>query len=121
MSEEHAYPILVVEDDPERLSTVSSILEMEGYAVERASNGQEGLRVVERVRPSLVLLDMRMPVLDGWDFARILRERNIKLPILVMTAASDARRWANEIGAQGYLAKPFQLPDLLAAVERTQA
>jgi len=110
-------PILVVEDDPDILATVTDILEFEGYPVERAMNGAEGLQVIERVRPRLVLLDMRMPVLDGWDFARILKERNIELPILVMTAAQDARRWAQEIGAQGYVAKPFDLSDLLAAVE----
>ncbi|HUP27063.1 MAG TPA: response regulator [Chloroflexia bacterium] len=111
-------PILVVDDDPDLLSTVSEILEFEGYPVERASNGEEGLRVIERARPGLILLDMRMPVLNGWDFARILREREIYLPILVMTAAQDARRWAQEIGAQGFIAKPFDFDELLLAVER---
>lgn len=114
-------PILVVEDDPDILMTVSDILEYEGYEVERAANGEEGLRAVERVHPSMVLLDMRMPVLNGWDFARILDERGIKLPILVMTAAQDARVWAQEIGAAGYLAKPFDLLELLAAVEALAA
>jgi urea transport system substrate-binding protein len=114
-------PILVIDDDPDVLSTVVDILEFEGYPVERATNGAEGLKVLERTRPRLVLLDMRMPVLNGWDFARILKERGIQLPILVMTAAQDARRWAQEIGAQGYISKPFDLPDLLAAVERFRA
>jgi CheY-like chemotaxis protein len=108
--------ILVVDDDPSILSTVADILEFEGYKVEVATNGAEGLRVLERVQPKLVLLDMRMPVLDGWDFARTLRERGIALPILVMTAAQDARRWAQEIGAVGYVSKPFELLDLLTAV-----
>src|SRR4051812_19241072 len=111
-------PILVIDDDPDVLSTVVDILEYEGYEVERATNGAEGLKVLERIRPRLILLDMRMPVLNGWDFARVLKERNIKLPILVMTAAQDARQWAKEIGAEGYISKPFDLPDLLAAVER---
>lgn len=116
-----AGPILVVDDDPAILSTVADILEFEGYSVEVAANGAEGLKVVERVRPRLVLLDMRMPVLDGWDFARTLREQGIILPILVMTAAQDARRWAQEIGAAGYVSKPFELLDLLTAVETFQA
>ncbi len=111
-------PILVVDDDPSILSTVSEILDLEGYPVETAANGAEALRAVERSRPSLVLLDMRMPVLDGWGFARALKERGLKLPILVMTAAQNARRWAEEIGADGYLAKPFDLLNLLDAVER---
>ena len=110
-------PILVVDDDPDILSTVSDILEFEGYKVERAMNGAEGLKVIDRIRPWLVLLDMRMPVLNGWDFARILKEQGIHLPILVMTAAQDAQRWAHEIGADGFVAKPFDLTDLLLAIE----
>jgi CheY-like chemotaxis protein len=110
-------PILVVEDDPDILSTVADILEFEGYHVKRASNGAEGLAMMEGVHPALVILDMRMPILDGWDFARILREREIKVPILVMTAAQDARRWAQEIDAEGYVAKPFHILELISAVE----
>ena len=111
-------PILVIDDDPAVLETVSDILEFEGYPVELATNGAEGLRVIERVKPSLVLLDMRMPVLDGWGFARKLKQLGVQLPILVMTASQDARRWASEIGADDFLEKPFDLPDLLEAVER---
>ena len=112
------HPILVIDDDPAILETVSEILSDEGYPVELASNGAEGLQVLERMRPAVVLLDMRMPVLDGWKFARVLKERGIRLPILVMTAAQDARRWAQEIGADAYLAKPFDLLALLDTVER---
>lgn len=111
-------PILVVDDDPSILSTITDILDLEGYPVETATNGAEALQAVERRRPSLVLLDMRMPVLDGWGFARELRRRGERLPILVMTAAQNAQRWAAEIEAEGYLSKPFELLDLLAAVER---
>ncbi len=110
--------ILVVDDDPSILQTVTEILEFEGYQVETAVNGAEALSVIERMRPALVLLDMRMPVLDGWSFARALHQRRIELPVLVMTAAQDARGWAKEISAQGYVAKPFDLFDLLTAVEQ---
>lgn len=109
-------PILVIDDEPEILSTVATILEFEGYEVEQAANGAEGLDCIERVRPSLVLLDMRMPVLNGWDFARILKEKGVYLPIVVMTAAQDARRWAQEVGASGYISKPFDVEDLLTTV-----
>ncbi len=111
-------PVLVVDDDEAILEIVTTILEAEGYPVQTATNGAEALALVERARPSLVLLDMRMPVLDGWGFARELRARGVQLPILVMTAAQDARRWADEIGADGYLAKPFDLLHLLDAVQR---
>jgi DNA-binding response OmpR family regulator len=96
---------------------VTDILEFEGYSVVQAGNGAEGLALMEQVQPSLILLDMRMPVLDGWGFARRLRERGSGPPIVVMTAAQDARRWAQEIGAAGYVAKPFEVDDLLATVE----
>lgn len=111
-------PILVVDDDSSILETVTAILELEGYPVATAINGADALRSVEQQHPALVLLDMRMPVMDGWGFVRELEQRGVSLPIVVMTAAQDARRWANEIGAAGYLAKPFELPDLLSTVER---
>src|SRR3712207_731781 len=95
-------PILVIDDDPALLEMVAEILEDEGHPVEQATNGEEGLQVIERVRPSLAVLDMRMPVLDGWGFVRVLRDRGIELPLLVMTAAQDARRWAHEVDADGY-------------------
>ena len=114
-------PILVVDDDPNILDVVSELLDMEGYRVTTAANGAEALRVVEQQLPSLVLLDMRMPVLDGWGFAKELRARGVTLPILVMTAAQNARMWAEEIGAQGYVAKPFEVPALLDAVEKLRA
>ena len=109
-------PILVVDDDPTILATVSETLDLEGYPVVTATNGAEALEQLERQLPSLVLLDMRMPVLDGWGFIRAVRERGLSPTVVVMTAAADARRWASEIGAQGVLAKPFDLDELIAAV-----
>ena len=110
--------ILVVDDEAPIRTTIADILRDEGYTIKTASDGQEALQIVERIRPALVLLDMRMPVLDGWGFAQGLRARGVAVPVLVMTAAQDARRWAAEIAADGYLAKPFRLLDLLDAVER---
>ena len=114
-------PILVVDDDPTILATVSEALDFEGFPVMTATNGAEALELVDRNWPSLVLLDMRMPVLDGWGFMRAVRERGLNLTVVVMTAAADARRWAREIDAQGVLAKPFELDDLLGAVVRLRA
>ena len=114
-------PVLVVDDDPLIRTSISEILDLEGYPVATAANGAEALTAVEQSRPSLVLLDMRMPVMDGWGFAGALDERGIQLPILVMTAAQSAETWAREVKADGYLAKPFELVDLLDAVERHRA
>ena len=110
--------ILIVDDDAAIRDALSEILESEGYVVSTASDGAAALRQIEDQRPALVLLDMRMPVLNGWDVAATLRQREIAVPILVMTAARDARHWAEQIAADGYLAKPFDLDDLLDSVAR---
>lgn len=110
--------ILIVDDDPAIRATISEVLAEEGYTITTATNGAEGLAALARALPAVVLLDMRMPVLDGWGFARALKERGVSLPIVVMTAAQDARRWSQEIGAAWVLAKPFDLDELVQAVER---
>ena len=83
-----------------------------------ASNGLAALESITGGRPALILLDMRMPVMDGWGFASALRARGTQTRVLVMTAAENAKRWADEIGADAVLAKPFELDDLLGALER---
>jgi two-component system, chemotaxis family, chemotaxis protein CheY len=111
-------PLLVVDDDPAIRATVADFLKLEGYSVKTAANGMEALRTVAGQRPALVLLDMRMPVLDGWGFVHRLRGAGVDVPILVMTAAYDAHDWAREIGAAGCLSKPFEANDLIEAVRR---
>lgn len=116
---EHASTrVLVVDDDLSILDTVTAILAQEGFAVSGASSGEEALALLRTWHPTLVLLDMRMPVMDGWTVARLMRENGIRVPIVVMTAAENARRWADEIGADAYLAKPFALDDLLEVIQR---
>lgn len=115
---EPSRPILVVDDDPSILMTLAEFLDIEGYPVETAQNGAEALASIEQKEPALVLLDMRMPVLDGWGFVEALHSSGRRLPILVMTAARDAQEWAREVNAVGFLAKPFDLIDVLDAVER---
>jgi len=110
--------VLVVDDELAIRDVVSDALQLEGYPVATAANGFEALEILEHERPKVILLDMRMPLLDGWGFARELKLRGIQVPIVVLTAAQNARRWADEIGAASYLAKPFDLNDLLAIVER---
>lgn len=108
--------VLVMEDDAELLELVTFVLEDSGYQVQRALNGCEGLAVIARGMPDLILLDMKMPVMDGWEFAREFRTRyNSAAPIIVLTAAENARKRAEEIGADGWLGKPFDI-DTLARV-----
>jgi DNA-binding response OmpR family regulator len=111
--------VLVVDDDEDLREMVRAALERAGYEVSTAANGLDALSEVARRTPAVILLDMRMPVQDGWEFARTFRARHDRsAPILVMTAATDARRRAAEIDAEGWLAKPFTIAELLAAVKK---
>lgn len=109
--------ILVVEDDDGIRDLVDLVLSSAGYEVLTAPNGAAALQLVGHVHPDLVLLDMRMPVMDGWEFARQYRARpEPHAPILVLTAARDAAVRAAEIHANGYLGKPFDMQELLTLV-----
>jgi len=109
--------VLVVDDDADIRATVAAMLEIEGYRVAEAANGADALTVVETDPPDVIVLDMRMPVMDGWAFAAELRRRDHPIPLVVMTAARDAARWAGEVAAATFVAKPFGYDDLVAAVE----
>ncbi|CAN93328.1 unnamed protein product [Sorangium cellulosum So ce56] len=109
--------ILIVDDDQEIREMLEITLEEEGYDVLSASDGEAALALLERNRPNLILLDMRMPVMDGWGFARAYAScPGPRAPILVMTAAVDAGTWAREVGACASVAKPFDLNRLLDSI-----
>jgi CheY-like chemotaxis protein len=111
--------VLVVEDQPDIRDFVALVLHNEGYCVTTADNGAVALEKVARKPVDVVLLDMRMPVMDGWAFARAYRERpGPHAPIVVLTAANDAASRAAQIQADAYLGKPFELDDLLSVVAR---
>jgi CheY-like chemotaxis protein len=112
-------PVLIVEDDPDLLDMMEIVLGSASYPVQKALNGREALDATRQQMPGLILLDMKMPVMDGWEFAaRFQREFDGAAPIVVVTAAADARMRAEEIGAEGYLAKPFEIDDLIQCVGR---
>ncbi len=113
--------MLVVDDDPDILEALSEILEAEGFDIRRARNGREALDRLEPHPPRLILLDLMMPVMDGWEFAQNLRKREggvSRIPIIVLSADRNVSSKATEIGAVGHLAKPFELNDLLEMVRR---
>jgi DNA-binding response OmpR family regulator len=111
--------VLVVEDDPDLLALVQMILEDVGFQVRTAREGGAALERVAEQMPGVILLDMRMPGMNGWEFARAFRARwGRACPIVVVTAAENARDRAAEIGADDWLSKPFDLTDVVAAVER---
>jgi CheY-like chemotaxis protein len=114
-----AKQVLVIDDDADIREFVDLALSDQGYQVSTAADGQAGLVLVGQTMPDVILLDMRMPVLDGWAFARAYRERpGPHAPIIVCTAARDATASAAAIQAAAYLAKPFDVEDLLTCVAR---
>jgi len=110
--------VLVVDDDEDIRTILRLLLEGEGYCVALAANGREALdRVAERP-PRLVLLDLHMPEMSGWEAHQRLREQRAAIPVVFMTAGEHARREADRHGADGFLAKPFELADVLRTIER---
>jgi two-component system chemotaxis response regulator CheY len=106
--------VLVVDDDESIREFISLALMDTGYCVAAATDGAAALGTIPRFHPDLILLDMRMPVMNGWEFAATYRAApGPHVPIIVLTAARDAAESAAEIQAQAYLAKPFDLDRLL--------
>jgi CheY-like chemotaxis protein len=106
--------ILVVDDTPTIRSLVAMILQDEGYEVTTACNGQEALAQITEQAPDLVLLDLQMPVMTGWELQEHLRSQGCCVPVVFMTAGPQARIEAERHHAAGYVAKPFD-PDALVA------
>ena len=114
--------VLVVDDDPDILEALSEILEAEGFSIRRARNGREALERLTPEPPQLILLDLMMPVMDGWEFAQRMRQRPpeiARIPIIVLSADRNVGSKAADLGAVGHLAKPFELNDLLELVRRS--
>ena len=109
--------VLIVEDDTDLRQTIQWMLEDEGFVVETAKDGREALERATRRKPSLVLLDMGLPIIDGIGVAAGLRSAyGETVTILTMTADGRAAEKAQRIGAVGYLSKPFELDALVSAV-----
>lgn len=112
--------VLAVDDAPDVLDTLRVALSEAGYRVSVATNGLEALRRIEEEKPKLILIDMKMPVMDGWEFVSEFRNRyGRSVPITVMTAAEDSKLRADQVGADSYLGKPFDLSELYEVVEDT--
>jgi CheY-like chemotaxis protein len=111
--------VFVVDDDEDLRMMVALVLQTEGYIVREASDGVEALEELRRGLPDLILLDMRMPRMDGWEFGRRVRDMHgHKIPIVVMTAAEHAEKRASEVDADDFVAKPFDIDKVLRIVSR---
>jgi len=116
-------PILVVDDDPNAVDIVRTYLEARGYTVTTARDGKEALAKLETVQPALVLLDVMMPGMDGWEVARLIKNHpqfGHSTRVVMLTARSDRadKHEGLRSGADDYLVKPVQLSELGAHVER---
>lgn len=105
--------ILVIDDDTDIRQVITYTLADEGYEIDEAADGESALEIIAERHPDVIILDMKMPGTDGWEFAKRYHERyNHQAPIIVLTAARDAGTHALEINAESFMAKPFDL-DLL--------
>jgi len=110
--------ILVIDDEPEIVRGIEDNLKFEGYQTLAATNGETGLALACQEAPDLILLDIMMPRLSGWDVCRELRRRGIDVPVIMLTArAEEADRVQGlELGADDYITKPFSVRELMARV-----
>jgi len=112
------HEILVIDDDEKIQSLLKRSLAFEGYIVHTASHGKEGLQLMLERDPDLLILDIMMPGIDGWEVCRRVRESGSDIPILMLTAKDEVGQRVKglDLGADDYLVKPFALEELLARV-----
>jgi|SRR5687768_5198506 len=109
--------VLVIDDDPDIRQILVYALHDDGYEVDEAVDGKAAMDLVSRRHPDIILLDMRMPGMDGWEFAKLYNERyKGRAPIIVITAAPDSAQRGSDVNAAGYVSKPFDLDILLESV-----
>src|SRR4051794_38546039 len=109
--------VLMIDDDPDIRQLIAFALVDEGFEVDEAADGHEALELVGRQHPDVILLDMKMPGMDGWEFVKVYRERyGHQAPIIVITAAHDAAKRGAHVKADSYLSKPFDLDMLVERV-----
>ena len=113
-----ATSVLIVEDDKNIQELLQLYLEKEGYAVTVASDGGQGLTKFRAIKPDLVLLDVMMPVMDGWTVCRTIRAES-RTPVIMLTAKGevDDKVSGLKAGADDYVTKPFEMKELLARIE----
>ena len=112
-------PILIVDDDEVLCELMAESLRHAGYRVRTAENGMDALFAMEAEQPAVVILDLRMPVLDGVELAEELRTWDVSIPIIVVSGANpDVGATAQQIRAVDFLKKPFDLDELVAKVDR---
>ena len=113
-----AISVLIVEDDKNIQELLQLYLEKEGYAVTVAGDGGQGLTKFRAIKPDLVLLDVMMPVMDGWEVCKAIRAES-RTPVIMLTAKGelDDKITGLKAGADDYVTKPFEMRELIARIE----
>ena len=109
--------LLVIDDDEAVLRSLEKVFRSEGYEVATATNGVEGIDLFETLECDLVLLDLNMPLLDGWETFNQFKRANPKVPIIIITARPDQHDLARSAGAAALIEKPLNLPTLFGTME----
>jgi DNA-binding response OmpR family regulator len=111
--------ILIIEDDPVMLRGLKDNFEFEGYHVQTASDGDAGLKMALALQPALIVLDLMLPKVNGYEICRFLREEKLQMPIIMLTAKGQESDivLGLKLGADDYVTKPFSIKELLARVE----
>jgi two-component system, OmpR family, response regulator ResD len=126
MTEVQRPSILVVDDNHDNTDIIRHYLEVRGYPITVAHDGEEALAAFEAVRPQLVLLDVMMPGRDGWEVCRLMKQhpalgKGVRIIMVTALDEWDDKRQALQTGADDYVSKPFDLAKLAATVERNVA
>jgi two-component system cell cycle response regulator DivK len=115
--------ILVVEDNLDNYELVRTILEIAGYDTFLAVNGRDGVNAARKQKPDLILMDLALPEMDGWEATKLIREdpETVHIPMVALTAYSlpRERKRALDAGVDAYLSKPFDANQLIQLVENT--
>lgn len=111
-------PILIVDDDSAIRDAERQVLADSGFRVTEARDGDEALRAIDLEPPALVVLDVQMPGVDGPEFARALRKRLRRVPLVILTGVADPKKEADRCNAEAYLRKPFDADELVRLVRR---
>ena len=113
--------VLIVDDEPDTLELVKLVLESGGFETVLAASGKEALNELEASKPDLVLLDIMMPDMDGWEVFRKIKENNVNMPIAILTAKAqnfDRLLGLHVLKADDYITKPFGKNELISRVRK---
>ena len=120
--EKGAFKILVVDDDPVSVKMIETVLAKDGYYVYAYQGAPEGLEAAMKEQPDLIVLDVMMPIINGYNICRLMKshKEHRQIPIILLTSRSgeEDRRIGEEVGADAHISKPFKREDLLDTVRR---